>query len=1013
MCIRSLFVLLIFFLVGELSLFAQTIESELLEPLTFRNIGPTRGGRVTSVAGVAQKAGTFYMGATGGGVWKTEDYGNRWENISDGYFQTPSIGAIRVAPNQPEVIYVGTGSDGLRSNVISGKGVYRSDNGGESWKAVGLEKTGHIGAVEVHPENPDLVYVAAIGNGFAPNLERGIYRSTDAGDSWEQILFLADTIGFADLELAPDDPQTIYAAAWRGERKPWTIISGGARGGIFKSTDGGDNWTQVMDAGIMPSGLIGKIDLAVSADDPDRVYALVEAPQEEGGLYRSDDRGENWELVSTYAPLLDRPFYYCNVDANPLNAAAVYVNSTRFWYSPDGGKNWNRRQTPHGDNHDMWIHPQDSMIWVQGNDGGANVSIDGGRSWSTQNNQPTAELYQVEVDDRTPYWLYAGQQDNSTIAVPSLLPTDSPAGPMGFWEAVGGCETGPAVPKPGNPNIIYSNCKGRFSVYDRRTGQSRQYYVGAANMYGHNPKDLTYRFQRVSPIHVSPHDPDVVYHTSQFVHRTTDDGQTWETISPDLTAFEADKQMISGSPITRDVTGEEFYSTIYAIRESPVQAGVIWVGANDGPVHVTQDNGKSWAKVTPADLPGGGRVDAVEPSPHRADKAYATILRYQLGDWSPYLYRTEDFGKTWKLISTAASGFPADQPVRVVREDPEREGLLYAGTEFGLWVSFDDGAHWQSLQQNVPVTPITDIKVFRDDLILSTMGRGFWIMDDLPALRYLPELDRTAQVQILPVGEVLRIRSDGERGVPDYPTTGLTFYYQLNEDSEDPIVLDILNQKGQVIRSFSNRSENSEDQMPSEPDMATGFVQRGFSSALSNKAGLHAFRWDLRHAGAWSDSGRNSRRGSPLVAPGSYSLRLQLGSQQVEERLDLKIDPRLLSVGISAEDLKAQEALALRVRNLMSRARQLNAAVEKAMGKEGSKVELAALSAAINTAEGRYRQPQLLSQISYLSSMLRYADQRPGQDAYHRYDELRNWFEDLLGKWVAVSGESADRYKLD
>ena len=999
------------FALSDLS--GQAIDSEFLELLNFRNIGPTRGGRVTTVCGVAQKAGTFYMGATGGGVWKTEDHGHNWRNVSDGFFKSPSIGAIRVAPTDPSLVYVGTGSDGLRSNVITGKGMYKSNNGGKTWVGIGLEKSGHIGAVEVHPTDPNLLYVAAIGNAFAPNAERGIYRSKDGGDNWEKVLFLSDTIGFSDLELAPDNPNTIYAAAWRAERKPWTIISGGKSGGIYKSTDGGDNWKQVMDAGIMPSGLIGKIDLAVSANDPKRVYALVEAPAKEGGLYRSDDHGENWELISTYKPLLDRPFYYCNVDANPLNADAVYVNATQFWYSPNGGKNWKRRSTPHGDNHDLWIHPRDSMIWVQANDGGANVSLNGGKTWSTQSNQSTAELYQVEVDDRTPYWLYAGQQDNTTIAVPSLLPSNSPAGPNGFWEAVGGCETGPAVPKPGNPNIIYSNCKGRFSVYDRRTGQSRQFYVGATNIYGHNPTELTYRFQRVSPIHVSPHDPDVVYHTSQYVHRTKDDGAHWETISPDLTAFDADKQVISGSPITRDITGEEYYSTIYAIRESPLQAGLIWVGANDGPIHVSTNHGKNWEEVTPKDLPEGGRVDCVEPSPHKANKAYATILRYQLGDWKPYLYRTNDNGKSWTLLSQEGSGFPDDQPVRVVREDPEQEGTLYAGTEFGLWVSFNDGRNWQSLQQNLPVTPITDIKVFRGNLILSTMGRGFWIMDDLPLLRQLSSMRQTtAALQLFSVDRMQRIRSYPQRGIPEYPVTGLQCLYYLKNTTEEPVILDILNEEGTIVRSFSNQTKASKDKMPSIADMATGFVQRGYSSALSGKAGLHQFQWDLRHAGSWSENG-SGRRGSPLVAPGTYRLQLQVGNQKVERSFVLEMDPRLKEAGILLEDLKTQETLALKVRNLMSRARQLEATIDSNLEKDATNQRLKALSMELNTAEGRYQKPQLLAQISYLSSMIAYADQRPGQDAFDRYENLRKWFEDILEKWTAVSGESAQRFKLD
>lgn len=994
------------------SLSAQSPDPALLESFDFRNLGPTRGGRVTTVTGVVQQPGTFYLGATGGGVWKTDDYGQHWYNVSDNFFASPSIGAIRVAPTNPELIYVGTGSDGLRSNVIAGKGMYRSTDGGRHWEHIGLPNTGHIGAVEVHPQNADLVYVAAIGNAFAPNPERGIYRSRNGGRDWEQVLFLADTIGFADLELAPDDPNTIYAAAWRAERKPWTIISGGARGGIYKSTDGGDNWQPIMTAAIMPSGLIGKIDLAVSADNPDRLYALVEAPQGEGGLYRSDDRGEQWRLVSTHAPLLDRPFYYCNVDANPQNADAVYINSTRFWYSPNAGDSWSRLSTPHGDNHDIWIHPQDTMIWVQANDGGANVSLNGGKSWSTQNNQPTAELYQIEVDDRTPYWIYAGQQDNSTIALPSLPPTYSPAGDLGFWEAVGGCETGPAVPKPGNPHIVYSNCKGRFSVYDRRTGQSRQYYVGAANMYGHNPSDLTYRFQRVSPIHVSPHDPDVVYHASQFVHRTEDDGRTWETISPDLTAFEEDKQQISGSPITRDITGEEFYSTIYALRESPVQAGMIWVGANDGPVHVSRDHGGNWQEVTPPGLAGGGRVDCVEPSPHQAEKAYVCILRYQLGDIRPYLYRTDDAGKSWTLLSTPDRGFPTDQPVRVVREDPERPGLLYAGTEYGLWISFDDGAHWQSFQRDLPVTPVTDLKIHRGDLILSTMGRGFWIMDDLSALRQIADLNgKTAQ--LLPRPPVTSLRYRSSRGVPEYPAPGVDLYYYLPAAVDSEVQLDIMNAEGQLVRSFTNRQPEAQEQEDEEeePDMATGFVKAGYSNALSDKPGLHVFRWDMRHSGAWSAQGPSRSRG-PRVAPGNYTVRMHIGNQQLEQPLEIRMDPRLQEAGITLSDLQQQEELALRVRNLLSRSRELSAAVANLKSKDHEE-QLAFLNEELITEKGRYPQPRFVSQVEYLAGMLNQADQSPGKDAFDRYDHLRDQYLSFLPIWESISGESRKRYSLD
>jgi photosystem II stability/assembly factor-like uncharacterized protein len=475
------------------------------------------------------------MGATGGGVWKTSDYGVTWRPISDGYFATGSIGAIRVAESNESVVYVGTGSDGLRSNVIIGKGVYKSTDAGATWKHIGLEDVGNIGALLIHPDNPDLVYVAAIGNPFAPNPQRGVYRSGDGGRSWKRVLFVSDNTGAVDLEFAPHNPLEIYAAMWRAERKPWTIISGGIEGGVYKSNDGGDSWNRLTEG--LPSGLVGKSDLAVSPADPDRVYVLIEAPGKQGGVYRSDNRGASWRQVTDFQPIRNRPFYYTNLVAHPRDADTLWGMAEGYWKSEDAGKSWKRGSVPHGDSHDMWINPNDPDLFIQSNDGGANVTLNGGVTWSTQYNQPTAELYQVDVSDEFPYRLYAGQQDNSTISVPSLPPTSAPGGHTALWETHGGCETGPVVPKPGDPDIVYANCKGRFGVYNRRTGQEIQYYVGFSNLYGHNPRELAFRFQRVAPIHVSPHDPNRVYHTSQFVHTTTDGGMTWETISPDLTAF--------------------------------------------------------------------------------------------------------------------------------------------------------------------------------------------------------------------------------------------------------------------------------------------------------------------------------------------------------------------------------------------------------------------------------------------------------------------------------------------
>ncbi len=987
-------------------LFSQQAHSQSgkelsLDAYQFRSVGPMRGGRVTAVEGVNDRRSTFYMGATGGGVWKTNDYGISWKNISDGYFSTPSIGAIAVYQKNPDILYVGTGSDGMRSNVIQGKGMYKSVDEGKTWEFIGLPDAGQIGAVEIHPDNPDVVYVAAIGQPFRANSERGLFKTEDGGKNWEKVLYHSDTIGVVDMEFAPDDPNTIYAGFWRGERKPWTIISGSSEGGVYKSTDGGGNWTKLTNG--LPDKLIGKIDFAVSAANPDVVYANIEASDEQGGLYRSDDRGASWEFVSDNRNLTNRPFYYTNIYANPGNENVVFNNALRFQRSDNGGKKWRGLSTPHGDNHDIWINPNDTSIWIQANDGGANVTLNNGASWSTQANQPTSELYQVEVDDQQPYWLYAGQQDNSTVALPSL-PTGSRTNPI---FGVGGCETGPAVPKPGDHNIVYSNCKGRFGVYDKRTGQELQYYVGATNIYGHDPKKLKFRFQRVAPIHVSSHNPDVVYHTSQYVHKTTDDGKTWEIISPDLTAFESTKQVTSGSPITRDVTGEEYYSTIYAIRESKLKEGLIWVGANDGPVHVTQNGGTSWQNVTP-NMPKGGRVDAVEPSPHNPAKAYIAVLRNQLGDDMPYIYKTEDYGKNWTLLTDGSNGIPTGQPTRVIREDPTQEGVLYAGTEFGLFMSFDDGANWQSFQNNLPVTPITDIRIHQNDLIMSTMGRGFWILDDISSLSQVASVSESPAYLFKPE-DSYRFRyfaRGGRDGVsPQYPSPGITIDYYLR-DIEDDITLEIVNADGRIVKSFT--SGKSEPAVDLEPDMATGFVNPPPSSGLKKKEGVNRFRWNMRHFGGWSQNERRSYKGNgPMVSMGTYTARLTANGQTLTHQFNIELDPR--NTLISEADVEAQEELALAIRDFQDEVNQLvymlsekrkelknSLDTEKVSRKQRRKQEaLDNVYYKLVTPPGTYMQPMLQSQTGYLNSMLGRADQRPGKDAYDRLEELKAQFEEL------------------
>ena len=1005
-CLLSLFLLVA----------AAATHGQHFEGMKYRNVGPTRGGRVTAVAGTVAAPSTFYLGASGGGIWKTEDYGTSWYNVSDGYFSTPSIGDIAVAQNDANIIYVGTGSDGLRSNVIAGKGMYKSIDGGESWQPIGLDDTGHIGAVEISPENHNVVYVAAIGQAFNASEERGLYKTKDGGRNWEQVLYISDKTGISDVEMLPGNPEIVFATAWKAERKPWTIISGGENeeGGLFKSVDGGVSWEKVIEG--LPTGLIGKMDLALSPADSSIVYLLVEAPGDEGGLYKSIDQGQTFEQVSDHDGIITRPFYYANIDVDPQNPDIVYAMATGNFISKDGGENWERLAVPHGDNHDMWINPNDPDLYIQANDGGANVTHNGGKTWSTQFNQPTAELYQVEVDDQYPYWLYAGMQDNgTTIAVPSIAPYGVQHSNRWIVDS-GGCETGPAVPKPGDHNIVYADCKGRFGVFDKRLGTEKGYYVGAANMYGQNPRDLRYRFQRVSPIHVSPHDPNVVYHTSQYVHRTTDEGKTWETISPDLTAFEDEYQVISGSPITRDITGEEFYSTIYSIRESSVQAGVIWVGANDGPVHVTRDNGKSWDDVTPRRLPPGGRVDAVEPSPHDAAKAYIAVLRYQFGDWKPYIYRTNDFGRSWDLL-TDGNGIPADYPTRVVREDPDKEGVLYAGTEYGIFVSLDDGDTWHDFQQNLPVTPVTDIKIVRGDLAISTMGRSFWVLDNITTLQQdaINSLDsEPALFQPKTTIRYRRPRGMPNTEVPDYPQPAVVIDYYLPEDFSERLVMEMLDDAGSVVNRFTNADEDS-DNGPGEQaltDMGTNQTIFLLDDSLSTDAGLNRFRWTMRHFGAWHSNEDRRYQNGPMVKPGTYTVRLSAGDSTMEHAFELQVDPRVLAGGTTPADISAQVDLQLEITELLSSARRLEdeldaeqeelAELETENGlsaQQQARLEkVNAVLSALQTAQGIYMEPMLTAQISYLYNMINAADQAPGQEAEMRFAELNQQFQALTAE---------------
>jgi photosystem II stability/assembly factor-like uncharacterized protein len=1005
--------------------------------MRYRSVGPARGGRVTTVTGVPSEPLTFYMGSTGGGVWKTTDAGQTWVNVTDKYFDVGSMGAIDVADSDPNIIYAGTGSDALRSNVSIGKGVYRSLDAGKTWLHVGLPNVGNIGGIRVHPTNPQIVFVAAIGNPFKPNPDRGVYRTGDGGLSWQKVLYVSDSTGAVDVEFQPGNPSTVYASMWRAERKPWTIISGAFEGGVYRSTDGGTSWRKLTHG--LPNDLVGKSNIAVTPADSNVVYVLIEA-KPGGGLYRSDDAGENFRLVSDYPPLITRPFYYTTITVDPRDANVVWVGTEGLYKSTDGGHTWVPQHNPHGDNHDLWINPRATDIMIQSNDGGAIVTLNGGRTWSTQYNQPTAEIYAVAADQQFPYRLYGAQQDNSTVIVPSLpLSSGSPDSPLQEWRAGPGCETGPIIPHPTNPDTVYGSCKGQFSRMSLRAGQEKQYWVGAQSLYGNAGKDLVFRFQRVSPMEISPFDPRVIYYGSQYVHRTRDEGVTWDKISPDLTWNPPERQQKpSGEPITIDVTGEEYYSVIYAIRESPLEPGVIWTGANDGPFYVTRDNGRTWTNVTPKEQPPGCRVQNIEPSPHRKGSAYYAVLCYLLGDFRPYLWRTDDYGVSWTRLATGSNGIAADEPTRVVREDPDREGLLYAGTEFGIYVSFDNGGSWRPFQLNLPHTPVTDLKVWKQDLLVSTQGRSFWILDDLTPLHQMSDAIAHASAHLFQPRAAYRVRYAGTFGGavpaapgpadPEYPPPGAAIDYWLSPDAaQGSVTLGIYDPSGHLLRDFSSlgaglgeRAPGSRDQHAGPSGAVSAPLEHAAlgAAALPHTSGVNRFIWDLALAGAWDASPSRAGKDGPLVVPGEYLIRLSTPGYSAERTVTIKEDPRAVRDGVTLTDLREQFDHSVRVRDMASEVNELVDRVDAArnrLGQGGSPggavadtlARLNALRAKLVTPAVRYSKPELQAHIAYLYSMTMSADQKIGRDAVERYRQLRAELDERLKEAAAILGAGA------
>ena len=873
------------------------------DELDYRMIGPYRGGRSTAVAGFPDQPERYLMGAVGGGLWETTNGGQNWTNISDGYFDVGPVGSVAVAPSDPSMIYVGTGSACIRGNVSTGRGMYRSMDGGDTWDFIGLPEAGQIGDIQIHPTNPELVYIAALGHPFGTNDERGVYRSTDGGDTWENVLFLSDSTGVVDLAMNPKNPREIYASAWRGERKPWTIISGGApEGGIYKTTDGGDSWDKL--GGGLPSQTFGKSAVTVSPADPDRVWAIVEAKEPEGGVYRSDDRGATWTRVNRDRDLRQRAYYYIHINADPVDPNTVYVLNVGMHRSVDGGQSFEEIEVPHGDVHDLWINPNDSEQMVVANDGGGQVSVDQGASWSTYYNQPTAEFYSVEVDNQFPYRVYGPQQDNSTISVPSWH--EGGVSPKGGWMPIGGCETGPISFDPDDPTVIYSGCYGgTIERWDKTTGQERNVMVYPQLQLGQAPKNLRERFQWVAPIVVSPHDSDVVYHASHRIWKSTDQGMSWSQISPDLTTDTPQHQEFGGKPITREGTGVEVFNAVFALTVSPHEAQTLWAGTDDGRVWITRNEGGDWTEVTPNDLPRWGTVNEIEVSPHQPGKAYLAVQRYRMDDWQPYIFQTTNYGEDWTLLTDGENGIPADFPTRVVREDPDREGLLFAGTEFGVFVSFNDGANWQPLQQNLPRTPITDMKVHREDLVIATQGRSFWIMDNISPLHELNDAVASADHHLFAPRDAHLVYPSSGRGEywPEGPVRGAQFHYTLAEAPDDAVTLDVLDQQGTVLRSFTSDSTAAEE----NDDLAL----------IPAEAGMNHVAWDMMTEGVDTPEGAIvwGYTGGVKVVPGTYQVRLTVGADSQTRSFEVLKDPRLTDV--TQADLMAQHQMATTIRDTL------------------------------------------------------------------------------------------------
>ncbi len=987
---------------------APLVDPTLYGAMEWRLIGPFRGGRVTAVAGIPSDPLTYYFGATGGGVWKTEDGGLGWSCVSDGFFKTGSVGAIAVAANDPNVVYVGMGEAPIRGNVSHGDGIYKSTDAGKTWTHIGLKETSQISRIRLHPRDFNLVYAAALGHVYGPNEGRGVFRSKDGGRTWEKILFRSSKAGAIDLSLDPLNPRVLYAALWEAWRTPWSLNSGGPGSGLFKSVDGGDTWIEISRNPGLPREVIGKIGVAASPAQPDRVYAIVEA--HDGGVFRSDNGGRTWTRVNEDRRLRQRAWYYSRIYADPEAPDTVYVLNTGFYKSVDGGRTYSTISVPHGDNHDLWIDPGNPQRMINSNDGGANVSRDGGRSWTPQDNQPTAQFYHVAVDDRFPYWIYGAQQDNSTVRIASRTDTGSIDKPD--WHPVGGGESGFVVPCPGDAEIVYAGSYGGLITrWDEKTRSQRVITAWPENPMGWGAADLKYRFQWTAPIVVSRFDPKVLYHAAQVLFKSTNEGQNWEVISPDLTTNDKSKQRSSGGPITQDNTSVEYYCTIFALAESRHDPQVLWAGSDDGLVHITRDGGRTWDNITPRELPPWSLISSIEPSPFDPGTAYIAVDRHELDDFRPYIYRTADYGKSWKLI---ANGLPDETFIRVVREDPARPGLLYAGGETGVHVSFDGGSHWQPLQLNLPVVPIHDLAVKDTDLVAATHGRSFWVLDDLTPLHQIEPGPPAPEALLYKPRDAYRMRGGRPSATAgSNPPSGSVIHYFFKDKPKDGVVLEFYDASGALVRKFTSRPQARPPE--SGREAPTSFFGGGFSPRAPAEAGMNRFVWNMRYPDAVSVPGAVLWGGAtvgPTAPPGTYEVRLTAGGKTLSQKWNWLKDPRLAT---TQEDLEEQFGLLILIRDKLSEVNrgiirlrsaraQVDSVLSKAVahdrGKEiaaaAGKIKegLAAVEDVLIQSKSKSRQdplnyPILLdNKLAALAMVVASADARPTDQSIELFEDL-------------------------